>query len=58
MQYDLDPNTMKVHVTGAMHYNAQGTHQSKRVTLRDTWYVDSTVDLTTQPPVYVPKQPR
>jgi hypothetical protein len=47
-----------VHVTGAMHYNARGTHQSQPITFRETFYVDSTVDLTTQPPVYIPKQPK
>jgi serine/threonine protein kinase len=58
MKYDLDPNTMKVHVTGDMSYNARGTHQSQPITFRQTWTVDSTVDLTTEPPVYVPKQPK
>jgi type II secretory pathway pseudopilin PulG len=57
IKYELDPNTMKVHVTGDMHYNARGTHQSQPITFRQTWTVDSTVDLTTEPPVYVPKPP-
>jgi len=58
INYDLDLNVMRVHVTGAMHYNARGTHQSQPITFRETFYVDSTVDLTTQPPVYIPKQPK
>ena len=58
MNYDLDLNLLRVHVTGAMHYNARGTHQSQPITMRETFYVDSTVDLSTQPPVYVPKQPK
>jgi type II secretory pathway pseudopilin PulG len=58
MNYDLDLNTMKVHVTGDMNYNARGTHQSQPITFRQTWTVDSTVDLTTEPPVYVPKPPK
>lgn len=58
MNYDLDPNVMKVHVTGAMHYSASATRHSQQVSYRQTWYVDSMIDLTTQPPVYVPKQPR
>jgi hypothetical protein len=49
---------LKVHVTGAMHYSAQGTCQSQQLTYRQTYYMDSTVDLSTQPPVYVPKQPK
>ncbi|OMC49923.1 hypothetical protein A5745_05720 [Mycobacterium sp. IS-2888] len=58
MKYELDPNVMKVHLTGAMHYSARGTRQSQVVSFRQTWYVDSMIDLTTEPPVYVPKQPR
>jgi serine/threonine protein kinase len=58
MKYDLDPNTMKVHVTGDMNYKAHGTHQSQPITYGLTWTVDSSVDLTTEPPVYVPRQPK
>ncbi|WP_205866335.1 hypothetical protein, partial [Mycobacterium sp. IS-1264] len=58
MNYDLDPNVMKVHVTGHMHYSARGISHSQQVTFRDDFTVDSMIDLTTEPPVYVPKQPR
>ncbi|MGE2817471.1 hypothetical protein ACQI5H_20345 [Mycobacterium heidelbergense] len=58
MHYELDPNVMKVHVTGDMRYSARGTHQSQPISFRQTWTVDSMVDLTTQPTVYVPNQPR
>ncbi|OMC57662.1 hypothetical protein A5747_01020 [Mycobacterium sp. IS-836] len=58
MNYDLDANIMKVHVTGHMNYSATGTHQSQPIKFREDMQVDSFVDLTTQPPVYSGRPPR
>lgn len=53
MNYELDPNAMKVHVTGLINYSAQVQVNSRPKTLRDAMRVDSFVDLTKEPPVYV-----
>ena len=58
MNYQLDPNVMQVQITGTLNYNAQGTLHSQPVNYRSTFHVDSKVNLTTQPPVFVPKQQR
>jgi hypothetical protein len=52
MNYELDPNVMKVHVTGTINYSAQVQVNSQPKTLRDAMRVDSFVDLTKDPPVY------
>lgn len=53
MNYDLDPNAMRVHVTGTINYSAQVQVNSQPTTMRDAMRVDSIVDLTKKPPVYV-----
>jgi serine/threonine protein kinase len=56
MTYDLDANAMTVHVTGIFNYQAQVLQNSQPITLRDSWHIaDSRVDLTKDPPAWVPK---
>lgn len=56
MTYDLDPNVMRVRVTATINYLAQMQKNSQPVTFRDAFHLDSAVDLTKEPNVYVPKQ--
>jgi hypothetical protein len=51
MNYDLDPDTMKVHITRTINYSAQVQVNSQPTTMRDAMRVDSFVDLTKYPPV-------
>ncbi|WAJ47987.1 protein kinase (plasmid) [Mycobacterium sp. Aquia_216] len=55
VNYQLDPKMMKVHLTGTLNYHGEGTLHGQTVPLRSSFKVDSTIDLTTQPPVYVPR---
>ncbi|MBO0884459.1 MAG: hypothetical protein J2P17_29830 [Mycobacterium sp.] len=48
---------MRVHVTGKISYRAEGQRYSQPAQFRELITLDSTVDLTKEPPVYVPKQP-
>ncbi|SOX56725.1 serine/threonine protein kinase [Mycobacterium ahvazicum] len=53
MTYDLDPNSMTVHVSGVFNYRAQVTQYAKPAIFRDAVTVqDSHVDLTKDPPVW------
>ncbi|WP_276553232.1 serine/threonine-protein kinase [Mycobacterium lentiflavum] len=56
MHYDLDANTLRVHVTGVLHYRAHATQQGRPVNLHETIPVDGGVDLSTQPPVFLRRQ--
>jgi hypothetical protein len=56
MTYDLDPNSMTAHVSGTVNYRAQVLENSQPITLRQSYVLgDNHVDLTKEPPVYVPK---
>jgi serine/threonine protein kinase len=56
MTYDLDANSMTAHVSGTVNYRAQVMENSQPTTLRQTYVLgDNHVDLTKEPPVYVPK---
>jgi serine/threonine protein kinase len=55
MNYELDPKTLRVHITGTLYYSAQATLHSQTVPLRSTYTVDSQADLSAQPPTYVPR---
>jgi serine/threonine protein kinase len=56
MTYDLDANTMTVHVFGTFNYKAQVMRYSKPETYRDAMRVeDSHVDLTKDPPAWFRK---
>ncbi|MEM6108263.1 serine/threonine-protein kinase [Mycobacterium sp. 050272] len=56
MTYDLDPNTMTVHVSGVFNYRAQVIQYAKPAIFRDAVTVqDSHVDLTKDPPVWFRK---
>lgn len=53
MTYDLDPDSMTVHVSGIFNYRAELMQYSKPETFRDAVTVqDSHVDLTKDPPVW------
>lgn len=54
--YDLDANTLRVHVTGVLHYRAHATQQGRPMNLHETLPVDGGVDLSTQPPVFLRRQ--
>jgi serine/threonine protein kinase len=56
MTYDLDAKSMTVLVSGTINYQAVMLRYSQPMNFRDTFHVvDSHVDLTKDPPVYVPK---
>ncbi|BBY23782.1 hypothetical protein MSTO_39870 [Mycobacterium stomatepiae] len=56
MTYDLDPNTMTVHVSGVFNYRAQVMEYSKPTIFRDAITVrDSHVDITKDPPAWFRK---
>jgi hypothetical protein len=56
MTYELDANSMTAHVSGTVNYRAQVLENSQLTTLRQTYVLgDNHVDLTKEPPVYVPK---
>lgn len=51
LTYDLDANTMVVHITGKAFYAAQGLYNGKPAPIHISGYVDDFVDITKQPPV-------
>jgi serine/threonine protein kinase len=55
MNYQLDPKTLRVHITGTLNYTAEGRMNSQTVPLRSTYTVDSQINLAAEPPVYVPR---
>jgi hypothetical protein len=52
--YELDPNLMRVRFRATLNYQAEGQRFSQPTRFRQILFVDAVVDLTKQPPVYLP----
>ncbi len=55
MNYQLDPERMRVHLTGTLNYRAEAKSRGQTIPVTSSFTVDSNIDLTTEPPVYIPR---
>lgn len=55
MNYQLDPKRMRVHLTGTLNYRAEAKARGQTIPVTSSFTVDSNIDLTTEPPVYIPR---